>query len=395
MTVNAFSVENDITYTENSSIEVPLARNHHAMAYDAESDRIILFGGFDPNTDTIFNDTWVYDYNSNTWINMHPVNFPQARLSPAMTYDSTSDKIILFGGLTVINDQPVEFNDTWAYDYNSNTWANLNPSIAPPARIAHRLTYDSSSDLILLQGGHTPSKNLGHLDIWTYKYSENNWTELSIGNKPTEMDYSLFIYDNESDQTISFGSNSETWYFDVDTNIYTKINPTFSPSGRLGGAAVYNPNDDKIILFGGTVSYSSGMNDLWVFDFNEMNWTELNPSLNPAPRFFSNMAFDIESDKAIIFGGGSSLNGIPKNDTWSYDLKLNSWEQQNVTNTVTSNTDTSNTDTSNTLQSSNSITESQSSESNSSNLLSMIILFPIIIYSKKKGKHGSHSINNL
>ena len=48
----------------------PLARAFSAMAYDAESDRVILYAGQseDENDDPIKRgDTWAYDFNTNTW----------------------------------------------------------------------------------------------------------------------------------------------------------------------------------------------------------------------------------------------------------------------------------------------------------------------------------------
>jgi hypothetical protein len=35
------------------------------MAYDSESDRVILFGGC--LGQTVWNETWAYDYNDNKW----------------------------------------------------------------------------------------------------------------------------------------------------------------------------------------------------------------------------------------------------------------------------------------------------------------------------------------
>ncbi|NIV12839.1 MAG: hypothetical protein GWN62_16630, partial [Aliifodinibius sp.] len=45
----------------------------HAMAYDSNADKIVLFGGSDVNGDEI-NDTWIYDPQTNTWTEMTPSN---------------------------------------------------------------------------------------------------------------------------------------------------------------------------------------------------------------------------------------------------------------------------------------------------------------------------------
>jgi hypothetical protein len=57
----------------NPEIEPPSV-SRHAMVYDEEKDRIILFGGWlDPNVPFDFTDEfWAYDYESNTWTDLTP-----------------------------------------------------------------------------------------------------------------------------------------------------------------------------------------------------------------------------------------------------------------------------------------------------------------------------------
>jgi len=46
----------------------PSARAGHDMAYDAESDRVILFGGeTEPGSNILNGETWAYNLKSNTW----------------------------------------------------------------------------------------------------------------------------------------------------------------------------------------------------------------------------------------------------------------------------------------------------------------------------------------
>ena len=85
------------------------------MAYDAGSDRGILFGG------TGGSETWAYDFNSNTWTKMNPVVHPSGRWGHVMAYDEESKRVVLFGGGTGITPS----NETWAYDFNSNTWTHM------------------------------------------------------------------------------------------------------------------------------------------------------------------------------------------------------------------------------------------------------------------------------
>ena len=47
-----------------------------------------------------------------------------------MAYDSSSHRVIMFGGS--VADGSKYFNDTWAYDPAANTWTELKPSGALP-----------------------------------------------------------------------------------------------------------------------------------------------------------------------------------------------------------------------------------------------------------------------
>ncbi len=111
-------------WTEMDPATAPSPRAGHAMAYDAGSDRVILFGGeIAPVFSLVLSDeTWVYDLNSNAWTNRNPSPRPSPRFLHAMAYDASSDRVILFGGWT----ESGQNTETWAYDFATNTW--------PPAR---------------------------------------------------------------------------------------------------------------------------------------------------------------------------------------------------------------------------------------------------------------------
>ena len=116
----------------------PPARGHHAgqMAYDSESDRMILFSGdldSGPGWIVSINDTWAYDYNTNTWENMTDDQMRNnGRILGHMAYDSESDRIILFGGSDCrYMANSTKPGETWSYDYNTNTWTNLTTADGP------------------------------------------------------------------------------------------------------------------------------------------------------------------------------------------------------------------------------------------------------------------------
>ena len=67
------------------------------MAYDAQSGRIILFGGVS-GAGGYIGDTWAYDLEANVWTSLSPSSGPTPRQNHVMAYDTQSDRIVLFGG---------------------------------------------------------------------------------------------------------------------------------------------------------------------------------------------------------------------------------------------------------------------------------------------------------
>ncbi len=162
----------------------PLKLATHNLAYDAESDRVVLFGGDAEGVPS--DETWAYDLNANTWTNMEPAARPSRRHSHALAYDAESDRVVLFGGHlpSVYFGASVHSDQTWAYDFNTNTWTNMEPPTQPLKLAAHNLTYDAESDRVVLFGGDAPGLNSDD-QTWAYDLNANTWTDLSpaeLGN---------------------------------------------------------------------------------------------------------------------------------------------------------------------------------------------------------------------
>ena len=91
-------------------------RMRFQMVYHSLWDRVLLFGG--DSQLGFFDDTWAYDYNSNNWTELHPINRPSKRIYSDLAYDKESDKVLLFGGLDSNNNN---LNETWALNSSIKT----------------------------------------------------------------------------------------------------------------------------------------------------------------------------------------------------------------------------------------------------------------------------------
>jgi hypothetical protein len=142
------------------------------MTYDSLSDRVILFGGIHRSPSIIPNDTWGYDTDRNTWTNLTTTTSPPRYDYPSMGYDIRSDRVVLFGSANSYNGPP----DTWLYDYDTNSWVNATTSSRPSARDWSAMAYDQANDRMVLFGGMDSSFHYLN-DIWTYELSNIPYAE--------------------------------------------------------------------------------------------------------------------------------------------------------------------------------------------------------------------------
>ncbi len=279
----------------------PAPRWGASMAYDSRADRMILFGGCvrgPADTCGVVNDTWAYDLDANEWTWLSPYVSPPPLVKPAIAYDSRADRVLLFGGTTI--------GETWAYDFNANSWTNRGPADRPPAASGNAMAYDSRADRTILVGPWTAS------ETWAYDYGSNTWTNLSRrvslpAYRPLQM-----AYDSVHGATLAFGG--KTWTYDFASNAWTNRHPPAGPRFTSWPAMVYDAGADRVVLFGGAT---------WAYDLEGNVWTEREPALSPSPRSGTAIVFDSVHGRIVLFGGYESVGTA--DDTWTYDYGANTW----------------------------------------------------------------------
>ncbi|MHA1950430.1 MAG: Kelch repeat-containing protein [Candidatus Thorarchaeota archaeon] len=323
-------------FTLSSTYLEPGGRANAMVAYDSESDVAIVYGGWDDPDPWELDDTWAYSYNTNTWMNMSPSTFPSRREVGMMAYDSQSDKMVMFGGVTDY-DNSVHTNETWTYSYNTNTWTKMSPATAPNPRIYAGMTYDSESDRIILFGGVWGINGYND-ETWSYDVETNTWTEMSPPVSPSRRWSPAMAYDEESDRVILFGGRphdyivnyvmNDTWAYDFNTDTWEFINTVPHPVARRMQSMVYDSAADSMVLFGGSDEYDITLGDTWLFDYNSNNWTQQDPTNHPSARVRHGMIYDSESNVVLSFFGAGDTgdSSIIQNDlVWAYDTGNDHW----------------------------------------------------------------------
>jgi len=216
------------------------------MAYDEESDRVIVFGGSGPFQTR----TSAFDPAADAWTLMPRAVSPpySQRAYGAMAYDPISDRVILFGGLSGEDVGPdTEAGGTWAYDYNSNTWMDLKPTTNPGPRVYTSMVYEPTTQRFILFGGLR--------DVKEAEPPEPGW-----------YPDGLFSY---WDQPLG-----DTWAYDPAANEWSELAPAISPSPRAWHDLALDPTSGLIVLFGGGPARYDFTNETWLFDPATSTWSE-------------------------------------------------------------------------------------------------------------------------
>ncbi len=102
---------------------------------------------------------------------------------------------------------------------------------------------------------------------------------------------------------------------------WEEIHPEVSPTARQGyGLAPIG--EDLVLLFGG-VNHGTLYDDTWIFDVNLNTWIQFNPQIKPLKRVDHQMC-RLSKDKVLLFGGENS-KGYALDDTWIFNFTDTSW----------------------------------------------------------------------
>lgn len=247
---------------------VPDKRRELEMAAILGTDNALLFGG---QVGSSYDDeTWIYDLSNNEWTLKNPSNKPSERISFAIAPIYGTKKVLLFGGF--IDPWP-KFNDeTWVYDYTNENWINMNtPGPKPIGRRYHALGSIYGTDKVLLFGGET---GWGHYidDTWIYDLSDNTWTQVSPDIIPNKRLYHKMSSIYGTDKVLLVGGSDlnnefeETWIYDFSDNTWVKkFPPGHHPGMSRSFAMAPILGTGNVVIFGGHGNTQG--NETWVYKF--------------------------------------------------------------------------------------------------------------------------------
>ncbi|MBI1787009.1 MAG: hypothetical protein HYR60_05575 [Acidobacteria bacterium] len=154
----------------------PPVREAHTATYDQANNRMTIFGGSNLPV-AIYNDAWVLA-NANgsgglpAWQSLTTSGGPPApRFVHSAVYDSTNNRMIVFGGLALSGSNYFALGDLWQLSYANGiggtpTWTQLSPSgTGPGPNYSHVAVLDVANNRMIVFGGADQNSQV-HKRVW-------------------------------------------------------------------------------------------------------------------------------------------------------------------------------------------------------------------------------------
>ncbi len=303
-------IDQDIGWVNLTLDTKPPARCAFAMAPVYGTDEVVLFGG--NSASGYRKDTWVFNLEDRQWSKMPISTSPPKRYEHAMANVWGTDKILLHGGSGEIIGL---YDDTWIYNASKNEWTEK--FIVAPSKQGHVLSPIYGTHKVLLFGGKHGDVNRD--SSYLYNLDNNSWTWLNSTNYPGYQAYSGMVPIYGTDKVVLFGGGrgavpmDDLWVYDLSDNNWTQKNQTKKPSSRFAHSMVTIEGTDQVLVYGGCGN--GNLNDSWIYDLSENKWTELELLKSPSPRYLHAMAAIHDTDKMLLFGG---WDDDYLDETWLY-----------------------------------------------------------------------------
>lgn len=325
----------------------PTPRHDHAMVYNPDRQRIVMYGGFDETTGRR-QDIWEWNGANGTWENCTPAvaatMMPAPRFGHTLAYDTVRKKVIMRGGNTGAgNTLPGSWvNETWEWTAgtgatcNTGSWAVDTTTGTAPSNYSNagfdHIIYDTARMKTVLY-------EYGYANVtWELDPMTPTWTSVPFTKSDTAIPtygFNTFVYDPVNANSIAFGGQGggrALWTYDGAQALFNDLTtPLAGPIQRQGPALAFDSKRGHLILFSG---YRAGdanpyKQDIYQWSGTDQNWiNETTAAAKPDPRYLSAMAYDSKRDLVYMFGGSGSTTF---SDFWAWAPATTTWSTVTVT----------------------------------------------------------------
>lgn len=174
------------------------------MVFADPNGHVDLYGGFDGR----FYQLKMFQWTGSDWMPLSPPMVPYARSSAAVATDAFTHEVVLFGGLADVN--PV---NTWTY--NDTTWTLQSRPIQPEWVYGGSAAFDPKLQAVVLFGGG--SGGVDQNSTWRWLGVRGFWKQLRVAQSPPSREGAGMAYFPALGHVIVFGGQgneavlNDTW----------------------------------------------------------------------------------------------------------------------------------------------------------------------------------------
>lgn len=209
------------------------------------------------------------------------------------------------------------------------TWSTLATPGSGPLTDASAIWVEELGLFIMFGGRRTEEATSVGNAISSINVETGEWASTTRPGSPSARFAHSGVYDSVGQRMIVFGGTrnwnngtNDTWALDLSGGLESATWEELDPDGSVPGlrydhAAVYMPGLNWMVVFGGTRTGSTSLDDVYALDLNTEppTWMELAPggTRRPAGVTMVTGAWSDVAEMAIFYGGSA---GSSKRDTW-------------------------------------------------------------------------------
>ena len=199
------------TWTQVFPTNTPGGLAHYSMCYDNARDVAVLYGGmFSTQLVGDSNQTW--EWNGTNWTQVVGASQPGPLERAAMCYHDGIGRTVMFGGIDVLSGG---VDTVWLFDGTTWTAAPITGT-GPVARTGACMSYDSTSQVIIMSGGQDFTNGTPYDDTWILDLTANTWTQAASSRANPHLD-GFHVYDAARQVTVGFGGVNFQTFSAIDT----------------------------------------------------------------------------------------------------------------------------------------------------------------------------------
>jgi hypothetical protein len=357
-------------WTARTVTTTPSARHDLGLVWDSSRNKAVLFAGMQSDiagaAGVPKQDTWEWDPAASTWIERTVSGSkPSQRYAHAMAFDGNRKKVLVFGGWDIGSGGSK--NDLWEWEPTTGAWTQRltgSESGVPSPRMYASLVADDADARMELVAGISAygsygspdagiiimppvmSSGTGSRDVWELDPATAAFTNRTAAlDVPSPRQNQAMAYNPSTGKTYLYGgSDSMTGQYlddlwEWDGKVWAQVAADVRPLARSMAAMAYDPARKSLILFGGNGS-NGNVNETWEWMSSTRKWAQLKPASSPDPLYYSGMVTDTTRNKILLFGGiadGATLGpGIDiyknpmRNDVWEWDGAAMTWTNRTL-----------------------------------------------------------------